>query len=240
MKSSKQPKKENRKVVISKNGPYLVSGNLPLAKEIIKSDSYGDPVKWEKGERCPDQENYVLCRCGQSKNPPYCDGTHLKINFDGTETASRKKYAEQSEKVDGPDLVLTDVPELCASARFCHQGGGTWNMTVYSDNPESKKMAIKGACDCPAGRLVACDKKSGQPIEPKFKKSISLVEDPDKKVSGPIWVKGGVPIESADGTKYETRNRVTLCRCGRSANKPFCDGSHIRAGFKDGDKTVSE
>jgi len=233
MKSPKQSKKENKKVVICENGPYLVSGNLPLAKEIIKSDSYGDPVKWEKSERCPDQKNYSLCRCGQSKNPPYCDGTHLQINFDGTETASRKKYSEKAEKIDGPDLVLTDVPELCASARFCHREGGTWNLTVYSDNPQRKKLAIEEACHCPSGRLVACDKKTGKPVEPKLEPSISLVEDPDAKVSGPIWVKGGVPIESSDGTKYETRNRVTLCRCGQSANKPFCDGSHLSVRFID-------
>ena len=39
-------------------------------------------------------------------------------------------------------------------------------------------------------------------------------------------------IESAGGTEYEVRNRVTLCRCGRSRNKPFCDGSHITVGIK--------
>ena len=43
---------------------------------------------------------------------------------------------------------------------------------------------------------------------------------------GPIWVRGGIPVASADGKTYEVRNRLTLCRCGRSANKPFCDGSH--------------
>ena len=37
----------------------------------------------------------------------------------------------------------------------------------------------------------------------------------------------------ADGTTYETRNRVTLCRCGASKNKPLCDGSHGDVGFHD-------
>ncbi|MCJ7713336.1 CDGSH iron-sulfur domain-containing protein, partial [Candidatus Bathyarchaeota archaeon] len=58
------------------------------------------------------------------------------------------------------------------------------------------------------------------------------------KVSGPIWVKGGVIVESSDGTSYEVRNRQTLCRCGKSENKPFCDGTHIKAGFNDGDKSL--
>src|SRR6266536_1245907 len=50
---------------------------------------------------------------------------------------------------------------------------------------------------------------------------------------GPLWVRGGVPVEAADGFEYEVRNRVTLCRCGYSKNKPFCDGSHVRTKFKD-------
>ena len=64
------------------------------------------------------------------------------------------------------------------------------------------------------------DKNTGKNIEPKLKASIDLLEN------GPICVKGGVPIESADGQTYEVRNRCTLCRCGKSENKPFCDASH--------------
>jgi CDGSH-type Zn-finger protein len=50
--------------------------------------------------------------------------------------------------------------------------------------------------------------------------------------AGPkIWVRGGVPIRSADGGEYVVVNRVTLCRCGAWGNKPFCDGSHRKVGF---------
>lgn len=220
-------KNNQKKVMITKNGPYFVSGNLPLAKEIIMPDENGDPIEWVKGDKYPQQEEYALCRCGQSKNKPYCDGTHAKIGFDGTETATRKNYLDQSEKITGPDLDLTDVENLCALARFCDRAGGTWELTKNSDNPESKELAIQQACNCPSGRLVAWDKKAEQPIEPDFKPSLSLVEDYQLKVSGPIWVKGNVCVESSDGTKYETRNRVTLCRCGKSSNKPFCDGTHL-------------
>ncbi len=55
---------------------------------------------------------------------------------------------------------------------------------------------------------------------------LALIEDPGIGVSGPIWVRGGVRIESAEGKIYEIRNRVTLCRCGKSKNKPFCDSAH--------------
>jgi hypothetical protein len=80
--------------------------------------------------------------------------------------------------------------------------------------------------------LVAWDKRAKQAFEPVFDPSIGLVEDPQMGVSGPIWVRGGIPVESADGTPYEVRNRLTLCRCGASNNKPFCDGTHASTGFK--------
>ena len=55
---------------------------------------------------------------------------------------------------------------------------------------------------------------------------LALIEDTAKQLRGPIWVRGGIPVVAADGQTYEIRNRMTLRRCGRSANKPFCDGSH--------------
>ncbi|AKB11853.1 Iron-binding zinc finger CDGSH type [Methanosarcina thermophila] len=70
------------------------------------------------------------------------------------------------------------------------------------------------------------DNATGKAIEPEFEKSI-VVESPPRYEQGPLWVRGGIPIESADGKLYEIRNRVTLCRCGKSKNKPLCDGSHI-------------
>jgi len=229
---------KERKIVVSKNGPYLVSGSLPLGKEISELGKEGEPERWVKGKQYPAQESYALCRCGQSKNKPFCDGTHGSVNFDGTETASRKLYSEQAKTLEGPGIDLKDAQSLCATARFCHPKGSVWNLVLESGDPASKKSAIQEACNCPSGRLVAHDKKTGEPIESKYEPSISLVEDPQVKSSGPIWVKGGVAIESESGRCYETRNRVTLCRCGRSGNKPFCDGSHIKMRFNDGDESL--
>lgn len=236
--ADKAEEKKAGKILISKNGPYIVSGGLPLAKEIIIVDDRGIPVEWGKGETYPAQETYALCRCGRSKNKPYCDGTHSKEGFDGTETASKKSYLEQAVKINGTGFALTDVPDLCASAGFCHQAGGIWELTRKSSNPDDKILAARIAGQCPAGRLVVWDAETGKPIEPNFNHSVSLTEDPEKEVSGPIWVKGNVPLESEDGTKYETRNRVTLCRCGHSENKPFCDGKHISYYFNDGDSSL--
>jgi CDGSH-type Zn-finger protein len=223
------------KIKIIKDGPYLVSGNTPLKKEIILGDDKGS-TEYKPDTIFPVQEQYMLCRCGKSKINPFCDGTHVKIKFDGTETASKEKFLIQAELIEGPELILRDAQDLCAIARFCHnKKGNTWALTTNSDEKASKEEAIRQACNCPAGRLVMFDKKTGKAIEPKLNQEISLLKDPLKYVSGPIFVKGGIPIESADGTEYEIRNRVTLCRCGKSNNKPFCDGTHIDTKFKSKD-----
>ncbi len=80
--------------------------------------------------------------------------------------------------------------------------------------------------------LVALD-KSGHEIEPEFEPSIDILQDPEQGISSGIFNKGNIPIESADGTMYETQNRVTLCRCGQSRNKPFCDAMHVEVQFSD-------
>ncbi|MEI8067897.1 MAG: CDGSH iron-sulfur domain-containing protein [Candidatus Shapirobacteria bacterium] len=209
------------KIKVSKNGPYLVSGSLPLTQDIVHYDNQGSPLKTSIGKTFSQKKDYALCRCGHSINKPFCTGVHKLIKFDGTENPEAKeKFEDQIEITDGPDLILKDAPKLCAGAGFCHRNKGTWQLTENSDDPESKKMATEEACCCTAGRLVACDKKTGKNIEPKLEKSIGLTED------GPLYVKGGVPIEAEDSSIYEVRNRVTLCRCGKSQNKPFCDASH--------------
>jgi hypothetical protein len=79
---------------------------------------------------------------------------------------------------------------------------------------------------------VAWDKNARKPIEPELPVSIGLIEDPAQECSGPIWLRGGVHLVSEDGFDYEVRNRMTLCRCGESRNKPFCDGTHASMKFK--------
>jgi CDGSH-type Zn-finger protein len=213
------------KIQITKNGPYLVSGGLPLSEQRIVTNAEGESLEYKEGKSFPAQPQYALCRCGHSANKPFCDGTHAKVRFNGAETASRQPYLEQAETIDGPTLRLTDAESLCAFARFCDPKGRIWNR-VLEDTAEARKIVEHEAGHCPAGRLVVWDKRTGKPIEPEFKPSLGLIEDTAKQVSGPIWVRGGIPVISADGQPYEIRNRVTLCRCGRSGHKPFCDGTH--------------
>ena len=222
----KQKPESGTKIEILKDGPYLASGGLPLSEQWIVTNAEGESLEYREGKKHPVPPQYALCRCGQSGSKPFCDGTHAKVQFDGTETASRQPYVEQAVTIEGPAMSLTDQESLCGFARFCDPKGRIWNLVKETDNPEAQRLVKHEAGHCPAGRLVAWDRKTGKPIEPKFEPSLGLIEDTARKVSGPIWVQGGVPVVSADGKAYEVRNRVTLCRCGRSTNKPFCDGAH--------------
>jgi CDGSH-type Zn-finger protein len=221
------------KIKVMKDGAYLVTGSTFLDRQKIVYDQDKYLLEYKKEYDYSLKESYMLCRCGKSKNKPYCDGTHDLIKFDGTETAGDKPYLENVEEIDGPGMKLYDQPKLCALAHFCTRDRGTWELTRRCNDPSSRDLAIKEAGDCPSGRLVLVDKKTGQVYEPEFEPSISIIEDEVSGVSGPIWVKAGIPIESASGIIYEKRNRVTLCRCGASKHKPFCDGSHLHIGFQD-------
>jgi CDGSH-type Zn-finger protein len=216
------------KITVSKNGPYIVTGGIPLIVAEICNDNEGYCRTWKIVNRYPVKEEYALCRCGYSENRPFCDGTHAKVRFNGTETAGAEVYLRHPRITNGPMLELTDYENLCVHARFCMRAGGIWNLTEQSNVPEARDTAIEEASNCPSGRLVIRDLRSGETIEPVLEKSIVVIEYPAKGEHGPLWVRGGIPIISAEGKPYTVRNRVTLCRCGKSGNKPFCDGNHVQ------------
>lgn len=221
------------RVTVTKDGPYIVTGNIPLATQTIVADADGGSETWSEGPPIDHGKTYALCRCGGSNTKPFCDGTHAKNGFDGTETASRTPYLDQAEVFDGPDMQLTDVQSLCAFARFCDPHGQVWNQVSATGDPRVKERFVRQVNNCPSGRLRAWDKASGQFAETELPVSIGLIEDPVEQCSGPLWLRGGIPVIGADGFDYEVRNRVTLCRCGQSSNKPFCDGSHAAVKFRD-------
>lgn len=74
-------RKGNPRIRVTKNGPYVVSGSVPLAEETIVVGRDGEPAKWDKAPSFPDQETYSLCRCGASKDKPFCDGAHVAAGF---------------------------------------------------------------------------------------------------------------------------------------------------------------
>jgi CDGSH-type Zn-finger protein len=109
--TSSNTQKES-KIKITKNGPYIVSGDISLSDQLICVDSDEQCHGWKEGKKYPTQDNYTLCRCGHSRTKPFCDGSHVDVKFDGAETATHKTYMEQAREFEGPGLKLTDVKDF--------------------------------------------------------------------------------------------------------------------------------
>jgi CDGSH-type Zn-finger protein len=213
------------KIWISADGPYLVSGGVPLTSRSPVANEAGERIDWAPAGDFETGEKYALCRCGHSANKPFCDGTHKTIGFDGALTAPAGPGAERRKRYERDGVVLTDDRSLCAHYGFCVSGTtDAWKLVVRSSDPASRKLLRGMVARCPSGRLGLLE--DGRAAEPAFEPSVATVPN------GPLWVRGGVPIESAGGAEYEVLNRVVLCRCGASANKPFCDGSHRTIEFR--------
>ncbi|MDN5357394.1 MAG: CDGSH iron-sulfur domain-containing protein [Candidatus Methanomethylophilaceae archaeon] len=221
---------DEKAIKITRGGPYIVSGSIPIYEKIIAPKGKG--YIWMDGEKIEQKDKYALCRCGRSKTSPFCDGSHSKtIAFGGREKANMAPYEERVKVLEGETLDLRDDGR-CALGRFCHTDlGKVWTLVENSGDPECRELAIRAACECPAGRLTAYD-KDGKPYEDALEKEIVVIQDPEKNCSGGYYVKGGIKLVSAEGQEYEVRNRYVLCRCGHSRDIPFCDASHIGYRFK--------
>ncbi len=209
---------------VTEDGPYWVRGTPVAAARIVTTDR-GEPIEWDIDEPYETGRVAVLCRCGRSKTKPFCDDSHLE-GFEGREVADRGPTADRRESFPGGGLILTDDVSLCSHAGFCRDYTSTaWDRMDEIDHPDVRAKEEAIAFRCPSGRLVLLD-EDDTPIEATFEPAVVVERD------GPYWVRGGVRVESSDGHVWETRNRVTLCRCGRSSNKPFCDGTHDEIGFR--------
>jgi CDGSH-type Zn-finger protein len=166
--AARRPAVEGMKVVVTKDGPYVVSGGVPLSLQVMRPNAEGLSWDWKESRTFKAGAEYSLCRCGHSKNKPFCDGSHARVHFDGAETATRQPFSRQAEAIDGPTLAMEDAEVLCAFARFCDPGGKIWNLIGKSDDPAARKLAIREGMSCPSGRLVVHDKGTGKILEPKL------------------------------------------------------------------------
>lgn len=214
-----------KKVKVLENGPYEVTGNVPLDQLGYLYNENGASTGYEHIRTFPLQQTYHLCRCGRSNNKPYCDGSHSQ-GFYGKETATHRPYEQTALFTEGKHIDMLDAQNLCAVARFCDTNGTTWDLVQKGDNEETIETVIRQCCNCPSGRLTAVT-KDGKRIEPELAQEISILEDTVAETHGPIWLKGGITVEDANGRPYAARNRMTLCRCGKSRNKPFCDARNM-------------
>jgi len=218
--------RQDPRIRVSNNGPYLVSGGPQLTTRTPVLGEHGDAVAWTEGTVRKSSATYVLCRCGQSRNKPFCDGSHQKVGFDGTCTADRAPSAERRKVYAGVGIVMTDDESLCAGYAFCDPHGSVWREIADTADPAIRKRVERQIADCPSGRLQYAKSANEPPVEISYPPTVATIPN------GALWVLGGVPVETADGFTYEVRNRQLLCRCGASENKPFCDGSHRRVNFQ--------
>lgn len=222
----------DQSIRITDTGPLLVTGGVPLVRRAQAETIHGEPVEWDTlplaDAFLPENpERYALCRCGHSSQKPFCDGTHANTpSFDPALTASREFRTSREQVQTAGDGTLADDQTMCADAGYCGtRFTNVWDMAGDLSDPEVRARFLRMVESCPSGRIVFRD-AAGRDLEPEFAAGIAVVPN------GPLWVRGRVVIESADRAPFETRNRVTLCRCGASQNKPFCDGAHKSVGFK--------
>ncbi len=204
---------EKPTIDVPESGPFLVKNLKKL------TDSQDQPIEMAK-------DVIALCRCGASKNKPFCDGTHSDIGFTGakerTETYGTKTF-------EGKELTVIDNRDVCCGAGECSRGapGAFFRREAGErisepDNQEKQKI-IDTIRQCPSGSLAFM-------IEGELQDE--FFSEPEIFVSkdGPLHVRGG--IELTDDDKPVSRNHYTLCRCGASKNKPFCDGEHEDIEFR--------
>ena len=155
------------------------------------------------------------------------------IGFDGTETADVRPYEELQHVHDGVGISAQRVGELCIHAAFCI-GRTRPIAAMLADTDDSDvRSTIMGRIDhCPSGSYSYALQRGGDPVEPDLPQAISVLEE-EHGLASALWVTGGVPVLRADSRPLETRNRMTLCRCGHSAGKPLCDGTHRKIDFRE-------
>lgn len=224
---------DNIYIQVTKDGPYKVHGAPKLLQVTIEQNASGNSGQYTAGKSFESKDEMYLCRCGHSQHAPFCDGSHLKHEVHLTEKASFEPLLEGSMEIDGPKQILTDNEHYCAFSRFCDNGNRVWEeVTMQGESHEKLTEFMVHACA--GGRLLVIDRETMLPIENVEEAGIYAIEDPAIECSGPLMVRGGVRVESANGDSYEIRNRQALCRCGQSSNKPFCDGSHASVKYHDG------
>ena len=208
------------KVACLGNGPYyLYPDPTPVATPGLRRQD-GSPCRTVRG--------IALCRCGGSSNKPFCDGTHTRNGFSDRNAADPERNRRVAYA--GKAITIFDNRAICAHAGFCTDGlKNVFRMKAEPwIDPDGAAVAevIATIEKCPSGALSYA--KSGvEGTSPAREPMLTVMND------GPYAVTGGVELAAVEFGDGASREHYTLCRCGGSKNKPFCDGTHWRIGFKD-------
>lgn len=165
----------------------------------------------------------ALCRCGKSKNMPYCDGSHVAEQFVGDREEDRCAYAKKAYK--GDEITVYFNPGLCAHGGGCLRGLPQvfdLDKRPWINANGASKKEIAGLIDrCPSGALTYSLEGSDHEATCE-ENSITMVRN------GPYECRGQILLKDDGNTAAEldAKWRFCLCRCGKSKNKPLCDGQH--------------
>jgi CDGSH-type Zn-finger protein len=208
------------KIACLPNGPYYLLPDAP--------PSPVQNLRRQDGSLCNTAGGVALCRCGGSANKPFCDGTHGKIGFSDRNTADPGK--DRRIAFSGKNITIFDNRAICAHAGFCTDGlKSVFRMrTEPWIDPDGAAVAevIATIEQCPSGALSYA--RNGVEAGPKRREPMVTVTN-----DGPYAVTGGIELVGVPFGKGASKEHYTLCRCGGSKNKPFCDGTHWSIGFKD-------
>ena len=198
------------------DGPYIVRNLRKLTNS--------------KGETLPVRPIVALCRCGGSNIKPYCDGTHARIGFSSAKSPERTP--DRQDRYEGQEIVVLDNRGTC-----CHFGNCTDHLpqvfhhdgepfaTPDGAGAQSVEAIVRA---CPSGALSFI--KNGSAYEGEQGEAEIYVAN-----NASYYVRGGIELEGEVMNQGALRDHFALCRCGQSKNKPFCDGSHWYAHFRDDD-----
>lgn len=137
---------------------------------------------------------------------------------------------EDIHRYVGEEEAVTYDVNRCIHVRACVEGLSAvfdpderpW---IRPDNADVEEVAAV-VRDCPTGALHF---ESNEGVDEPIPEGNRITVVPD----GPLYLHGGIGIETPEGESLLTDTRVALCRCGASGNKPLCDNSHTKIGFED-------
>jgi len=206
------------------NGPYYLINDMKPKLVDNLQDSKGEPLSTIRG--------VALCRCGASKNKPFCDGTHGTIGFSSlnktlNENDNEKRIKDKRRNYFGKEITIHDNRKICSHAAECVDNLPSvfkLNERPWIDADGARiQEVINTIRKCPSGALsYSIDDIEYRDPEEKRNPMVTVSKN------GPYHITGGIEllgegVEFGEGASME---HYALCRCGASENKPFCDG-HI-------------
>lgn len=222
--------REKPKILPLPNGPYYLINDMD--PKVI------DNLQNSKGESLSTPRGVALCRCGASNNKPFCDGTHATIRFSSENkgAADNNGYRvikDKRKSYVGKQVTIHDNRRICSHAAECvNNSSSTFRLDARPwINPDAadREEIINAIKKCPSGALsYSVDNREYQDQNDR-EPLVTVSKDGPYNITGSIELVGE-NIQWAEGSSKE---HYTLCRCGASNNKPFCDGMHRVINFKD-------